>query len=101
MANSGPGTDGSQFFITEDAQPVLDGKYTIFGQCDPHTVLMVQGITLVDRNAQDKPLTRVVMNKVTIVPAGQPIPPLPTSQTAASPTATTDGQDQELKPRPQ
>ncbi len=100
MANSGPGTDGSQFFITEAAQPVLDGKYTIFGQCDPHTVLMVKGIALVDRNAQDKPLSPVVMNKVTIVPDGQLVPPLPASATPANPSATTDGQDQQLKARP-
>lgn len=88
MANSGPGTDGSQFFITQNASPELNGNYTIFGQCDPHTVLMVTGIALVDRNSEDKPLTPVVMNKVTIVPNGQPIPPLPTAApqgTQASP----------------
>jgi peptidyl-prolyl cis-trans isomerase A (cyclophilin A) len=100
MANSGPGTDGSQFFITEDAQPALDGKYTIFGQCDTHTVLMVKGIALVDRNAEDKPLTPVVMNKVTIVAAGQPIPPLPPSAAPTSPAPVGAGEDQDLKERP-
>ncbi len=88
MANSGPGTDGSQFFITQAATPQLDGNYTIFGQCDPHTVLMVTGITLVDRNAEDKPLTPVVMNKVTIVPDGQPLPPLPTAAAKSAPAST-------------
>jgi peptidyl-prolyl cis-trans isomerase A (cyclophilin A) len=75
MANSGPGTDGSQFFITEDQKPELNGHYTIFGQCDPHSVLMVGSIARVQRNAEDKPLTPVVINRVTIVPEGQPIPP--------------------------
>ena len=79
MANAGPGTAACQFFITEDTFATGNGHYTIFGQCDPHTVLMVKGIALVDRNAQDKPLTPVVLNKVTIVAAGQPIPPLPPS----------------------
>jgi peptidyl-prolyl cis-trans isomerase A (cyclophilin A) len=100
MANSGPGTDGSQFFITEAANAVLDGKYTIFGQCDPHTVLMVKGIALVDRNAQDKPLTPVVINKVTVVPVGQPVPPSPPTPTATSKIAPTSEEGETLKERP-
>jgi peptidyl-prolyl cis-trans isomerase A (cyclophilin A) len=82
MANSGPDSNGSQFFITETAQPELNGKHTIFGQCDPHSVLIVSTIARVDRNSEDKPVTPVTLNKVTIVPDGQPIPPLPAAPVA-------------------
>ena len=83
MANSGPNTNGSQFFITEVPYPDLNGKYTIFGQCDAHSVLMVATIARVDRNANDKPLSPVVLNKVTIVRQGDPMPPLPAAAAPA------------------
>ena len=77
MANSGPATNGSQFFITEDVVPQLNGKHTIFGQCDDHSVKLVAAIARVERSAQDKPLTPVTINHVTIIREGQPIPPEP------------------------
>ena len=87
MANAGPNTNGSQFFITETAVPQLNGKHTIFGQCDAHSVLIVASIARVERNSQDKPVTPVVVNKVTIVPEGQPIPPDPAAQSAPAAAA--------------
>ena len=88
MANAGPNTNGSQFFITEVPVPQLNGKHTIFGQCDAHSVLIVGTIARVERDGQDKPTTPVVLNKVTIVPDGQPIPPEPPTQSApAAPSA--------------
>ena len=85
MANSGPSTNGSQFFITEDAVPQLNGKHTIFGQCDAHTVLLVASIARVERNDSDKPITPVVIQKVWIIREGQPMPPAPA---VAAPAAT-------------
>ena len=65
MANSGPNTNGSQFFITVAATPWLTGNHTIFGE-------VVEGqdiadkITKVPRNRQDKPNKDVTLNAVKI-----------------------------------
>ena len=83
MANSGPNTNGSQFYVTEAPQPALDGKYTIFGQCDTHSVVTEQMIARVPRNANDKPDTPVVINKITIVREGQAMPADPMRPAAA------------------
>jgi peptidyl-prolyl cis-trans isomerase A (cyclophilin A) len=105
MANSGPNTDGSQFFVTEEILPDLNGHYTIFGQCDPSSVLVVKTITRVERDAHDKPLTPVVLKKVTIVPVGQPLPPTTTSPApavtpAAGAAPATTATPPALTPRP-
>jgi len=83
MANSGPNTNGSQFFVTEQAVDSLNQHYSLFGQCDDSSVDVVKAIARVQRDANDKPLAPVVLQKVTIVREGQPLPPLP----IAAPTA--------------
>jgi peptidyl-prolyl cis-trans isomerase A (cyclophilin A) len=82
MANSGPNTNGSQFFVTEQPYDSLNQHYTLFGQCDESSVLVVKTIGLVERDANDKPLTPVILKRVTIVREGQPIPPPPTAPAA-------------------
>jgi peptidyl-prolyl cis-trans isomerase A (cyclophilin A) len=89
MANSGPNTNSSQFFITEEPYDSLNQHYTIFGQCDDSSVLVVKTITRVQRDGQDKPLTPVVLKKVTIVREGQPLPPSPNAAQSPAPKPTT------------
>jgi peptidyl-prolyl cis-trans isomerase A (cyclophilin A) len=86
MANSGPNTNGSQFFITEQAYDSLNQHYTLFGQCDDAGVDVVKTIARVQRDSNDKPLSPVVLKKVTIVQAGQPLPPAPAIAAPAAPT---------------
>ena len=69
MANAGPATNGSQFFITEGSPAHLTGRHTIFGKCDP--LSLVTKIAGVERGPRDKPVTDVVMKKV-IITRGKP-----------------------------
>ena len=63
MANAGPGTNGSQFFITEIATPWLDGKHTIFDKCKEGA--LVPKLTAM-AGPGDRPTKPIVMTKVTI-----------------------------------
>jgi hypothetical protein len=65
MANSGPNTNGSQFYITEVATPWLDGKYNLFGECQD--IDLVKKIARVETGANNKPVTPVIIKHIAIV----------------------------------
>jgi peptidyl-prolyl cis-trans isomerase A (cyclophilin A) len=68
MANGGPDTNDTHFFITEAAYPSFDGKYTIWGQCE--NVDVVKTIARVPRDVGDMPVTPVHIQRVIIERVG-------------------------------
>jgi len=78
-ANSGPDTNGSQFFITEVATQYLNGGYTIFGQCDEATVALVKQIARMatDPSTDHRPFRPVKIVHITITQASASAPAKP------------------------
>lgn len=68
-ANAGPGTNGSQFFITEVAYPSLNGGYTIFGQCDEPSIALVKQIAGMGRDANDRPYRPIKIVHISVTQA--------------------------------
>jgi peptidyl-prolyl cis-trans isomerase A (cyclophilin A) len=74
-ANAGADTNSSQFFITEVAftgqqGQMLNGHYTIFGQCDEASVALVKQIAAMSRDSNDRPYRPIKINHITIVRGG-------------------------------
>src|SRR5438552_156533 len=65
MANAGPNTNGSQFFVTVAATPWLSGKHTIFGEV-VEGMDVVEAISTADRDSRDRPRSDVVLERVEV-----------------------------------
>src|SRR5689334_18889106 len=100
-ANAGPNTNSSQFFVTEvpftgQQASMLNGNYTIFGQCDEPSVELVKQIARMSRDSNDKPYRPIKITHITILKAGGTAKPASTAAkkpaTTTKPAATTPKQ---------
>lgn len=95
MANAGPGTNGSQFFVTLAETPWLDGRHTIFGQ-------VVQGMEVVDSigqvetGPQDRPVNEITIESVNIIRKGEEAKDFDAAETFENSLAEIKAEEEEL-----
>ena len=89
MANAGPNTNGSQFFVTLKPTPFLDGKHTIFGRIYSG-MSVIQRIGMAATDADDRPMKPITIFKATPF-RGPPPPPI---DTQSQQNQLTQGQQQ-------
>ena len=91
MANSGPNSSGSQFYVTLKPTPWLDGKHTIIGRIS-HGMSVIQRMGMVATDAStDRPLQAVVLHKAS---ASRGVPPLTSASQLKTITASSDPSDE-------
>lgn len=100
MANSGPATNGSQFFITEVQTPWLNDKHTIFGQCDQKSVDLVAKIARAATDPRNNLAGEPVkINHIAILGAGSEEKPATTASTPAKAKAAAKSKSRAGSPK--
>ncbi len=95
MANAGPGTNGSQFFITLAPTPNLDGRHTVFGKVVEGQEV-VDSIGQVETDANDRPSEPVIMNEVKIIRKGKAAKDFDAPDVFEEEMAATKAEEEEL-----
>jgi peptidyl-prolyl cis-trans isomerase A (cyclophilin A) len=70
MANAGPNTNGSQFFITVASTPWLNGRHTIFGEVTSGQDIIERVANVLPKDSSDRPKVEIKVKKLTIAPLG-------------------------------